>query len=218
VSRGEVEIVEPSAAERALARRVAESRATVPFLDLGVEILMDRAVALAHDRQVSSGAVALRAVALALREHPRANAAYRDAQFELYSRVNVAVVLGDDDAATVFDADAKSLEELGAEVAELAGRAERGELTSPERASATASFTDLGPLRVDRPSIVPVGSQAAAIAIGAILERPVVLDGAIVPGQTMQLTLACDHRILYGATAARFAARIKDLLEETAEL
>jgi pyruvate dehydrogenase E2 component (dihydrolipoamide acetyltransferase) len=218
MSRGEVEIVEPSAAERALARRVAESRATVPFLDLGVEIAMDRAVALAHDRQASTGAVALRAVALALREHPRANAAYRDAQFELYSRVNVAIVLGDDDVATVFDADTKSIEELNAEVAELAGRAGRRELTSPERASATATFADLGPLGVDRPSIVPAGSQAAAIAIGTILERPVVRDGAIVPGHTMQLTLACDHRILYGATAARFAARIKELLEEATDL
>jgi pyruvate dehydrogenase E2 component (dihydrolipoamide acetyltransferase) len=218
MSRGEVEIIEPSSAQRALARRVAESRATVPFLDLGVEIAMDRAVALAHDRQASTGPVALRAVALALREHPRANAAYRDAQFELYSRVNVAVVIGDDDAATVFDADTKSIEELSAEVAELAGRAERGELTSPERASATATFADLGPLGVDRPSIVPVGSQAAGIAIGTILERPVVRDGAIVTGHTMQLTLACDHRILYGATAAHFAARIKELLEETTEL
>jgi pyruvate dehydrogenase E2 component (dihydrolipoamide acetyltransferase) len=218
VSRGEIEIVEPSAAERAVSRRVAESRATVPFLDLGVEIAMDRAVALAHDRQASTGAVALRTVALALREHPRANAAYRDAQFELYSRVNVAVVLGGNDAATVFDADTKSIEELNAEVAELAGRAERGELTSPERASATATFADLGPLGVDRPSIVPAGSQASAIAIGTILERPVLRDGAIVPGQTMQLTLACDHRILYGATAARFAARIKELLEEATDL
>ena len=218
MSRGEVQIVEPSTAERALARRVAESRATVPFLELGFELAMDRAVALAEDRRVASGAVVLRAVALALREHPRANAAYRDGQFELYSRVNVSVVLGDDDSATLFDADTKSIEELSQEVQALAARAARGELTSPERASATSTFADLGPLGVDRPSIVPAGAQAAAIAIGAILERPVVRDADIVPGQTMQLTLACDHRILHGAVAAGFAARIKQLLEEGTEL
>jgi pyruvate dehydrogenase E2 component (dihydrolipoamide acetyltransferase) len=214
VSRGEVQVIEPSAAERALARRVAESRATVPFLELGVEIVMDRAIALARERRVSSEAVALRAVALALRDHPRANAAYRDGHFELYSRVNVAVAIGDDAVATIFDADTRSPEELHAEVAELAARARRAELTSPERSSATATFADLGPLGVDRPSIVPVGSQAAAIATGAILERPIVQDGAIVPGHMMQLTLSCDHRILHGPAAAGFVARIKQLLEE----
>ena len=66
--------------------------------------------------------------------------------------------------------------------------------------------------------IVPAGSQAVAIAAGAIRERPVVRAGAIVPGHMMQLTLACDHRILYGAAAAAFAARIKQLLEEPAQL
>jgi pyruvate dehydrogenase E2 component (dihydrolipoamide acetyltransferase) len=204
VSRGEVEIVEPTAAERAIGRRAAESRATVPFLELGVEIEIG---------EPSGAAAVLSAVALALRETPRANAAYRDGRFELYSRVNVAVVIGDM-APTVFDADTKSIEELDRELAELAGRAARGELTSPELSSATATFADLGPLGVDRPSIVPALSQAVAIAAGAIRQRPVVRQGDIVPGRTMQLTLICDHRILYGAAAAAFAARIRELIEE----
>jgi pyruvate dehydrogenase E2 component (dihydrolipoamide acetyltransferase) len=208
VSRGEVQIVEPTAAERAIGRRAAESRATVPFYELGVEI----------DLGGRSGtAVVLGAIAQALRESPRANAAYRDGRFELYSRVNVAVVMGNV-APTVFDADTKSIEQLAAELETLSGRAERGELTPPELSSATSTFADLGPLGVDRPSIVPVIGQAVAIAAGAIRERPVVRGGAIVPGQTMQLTLACDHRILYGAAAAGLAARIKQLLEEPAEL
>jgi pyruvate dehydrogenase E2 component (dihydrolipoamide acetyltransferase) len=208
VSRGEAEIVEPTAAERAIGRRAAESRATMPFYELGVDVEM---------AERSGTAVVLRAVALALRESPRANAAYRDGRFELYSRVNVAAVMGDV-APTVFDADAKSIEDLAAELEQLRGRAERGELTSPELSSATSTFADLGPLGIDRPSIVPVIGQAVAIAAGAIRERPVVRGGAIVPGQMMQLTLACDHRILYGAAAATFAARIKQLLEEPAEL
>jgi pyruvate dehydrogenase E2 component (dihydrolipoamide acetyltransferase) len=208
VSRGEVEIVEPTAAERAIGRRAAESRATVPFYELGVEVELG---------ELSGTAVVLRAVALALGELPRANAAYRDGRFELYSRVNVAVVMGDV-APTVFDANTKSIEELAEELASLAGRAEHGELTSPELSSATSTLADLGPFGVDRPSIVPVGSQAVAIAAGAIRVRPVVRGEAIVPGQTMQLTLACDHRILYGAAAAELAAHIKQLLEEPAEL
>ncbi len=208
MSRGEVEIVEPTAAERAIGRRAAESRATMPFYELGVEIEIGAR---------SGTAVTLRAVALALRESPRANAAYRDGRFELYSRVNVAVVMGDV-APTVFDADTKSIEELTAELEQLGGRAERGELTSPELSSATSTFAELGPLGIDRPSIVPVIGQAVAIAAGAIRERPLVRGGAIVPGQTMQLTLACDHRILYGAAAAEFGTRIRQLLEEPVEL
>jgi pyruvate dehydrogenase E2 component (dihydrolipoamide acetyltransferase) len=209
MSRGEVEIVEPTAAERTIGRRAAESRATIPHLELGVEVVMDRALALG----ASTTAIVLRACALSLRESPRANGAYRDGRFELYSRVNVAVVMGAQ-APTVFDADTKPIEELHGELTELAGRAERGELTSPERSSATATFADLGPLGVDRPSIVPVGAQAAAVAAGAIRARPVVREAAIVPGHMMQLTVICDHRILYGAAAAEFATRIKQLLED----
>jgi pyruvate dehydrogenase E2 component (dihydrolipoamide acetyltransferase) len=218
MSRGEVQIIEPSSGERAFGRRAAESRATVPHLELGVEVNMGQAAKLARDRHASTTAVLLRACALALRETPRANSSYRDGRFELYSRVNVAVVLPDQLAPTVFDADAKSIEELESELTALTERAGRGELTSPELSSATATLADLGPLGIDRPSIVPAGSQAASIAAGAIRERPVALQGAIVPGQTMQLTLACDHRILYGAAAAAFAVRIKGLLEEPASL
>jgi pyruvate dehydrogenase E2 component (dihydrolipoamide acetyltransferase) len=212
MSRGEVQIVEPNAAERTVGRRAAEARATIPQLELGVEVEMDRAASLA----ASSTAVVLRACALALRETPRANGAYRDGRFELYSRVNVAVVIGAQ-APTVFDADTKPIEELDVELASLRERVERGELTSPELSSATATLADLGPLGIDRPSIVPVGGQTA-IAVGAIRERPVVRETAIVPGQIMQLTLVCDHRILYGAAAAEFIARIKQLLEEPSSL
>jgi pyruvate dehydrogenase E2 component (dihydrolipoamide acetyltransferase) len=212
MSRGEVQIVEPTVAERTIGRRAAESRATIPHLELGVEVEMDGAMALG----VSSTAVVLRACALALRGTPRANGAYRDGHFELYSRVNVAVVAGAQ-APTVFDADTKSIEELEAELERLVVRAERGELTSPELSSATATLSDLGPLGIDRPSIVPVGGQTA-IAVGAIRQRPVVRETAIVPGQIMQLTLVCDHRILYGTAAAEFAARLKQLLEDPTSL
>jgi pyruvate dehydrogenase E2 component (dihydrolipoamide acetyltransferase) len=212
MSRGEIQIVEPTVAERTIGRRAAESRATIPQLELGVEVEMDAAVSLG----ASSTAVVLRAYALALRETPRANGAYRDGRFELYSRVNVAVVIGAQ-APTVFDADTKAIEALEAELTSLRERGERGELTSPELSSATATLTDLGPLGIDRPSIVPVGGQTA-IAVGAIRQRPVVREAAIVPGQIMQLMLVCDHRILYGVAAAEFTARIKQLLEEPSNL
>jgi pyruvate dehydrogenase E2 component (dihydrolipoamide acetyltransferase) len=211
--RGDTETIEPSLAERTIIRRVAEARATIPDLELGVEAAMDGAVALAAAEGVSSTAVLLRAVARSLRETPRANAAYRDGRFELYPRVNVSVVIADQLAPTVFDADTKSLRELDGELHALAERARRSELTAPELSGGTFTVSDLGPLGVDRPGIVLTGGQAGALAAGTIREIPVVRDGAIVPGLSMQLTLAADHRVLYGAEAAAFLSRVKGTLE-----
>jgi pyruvate dehydrogenase E2 component (dihydrolipoamide acetyltransferase) len=212
MSRGESEIVEPTQVERALARRVAESRATVPDLELGVEVEMSASVALAQARGTGITAALLRACALALREHPRANAAYRDGRFELYSSINIGVVMP---AATptLFDAADKPLTDLDAELESLSERGERGELRPPELSGATFTLADLGRLGIDRPGIVITPPHAAAIAAGAIREAAVARQGAIVPGLMMQLTLAADQRILYGAHAARFLGRIKQLLE-----
>jgi pyruvate dehydrogenase E2 component (dihydrolipoamide acetyltransferase) len=205
-------VVEPTPAERTLARRVAESRATVPDLEFGVEVEMSASVALARARGTGTTAVLLRACALALREHPRANAAYRDGRFELYPSINVGVSMP---AATptVFDAADKPLGDLDAELESLSERAERGELKPPELSGATFTFVDLGPLGIDRPGIVITPPHAAAVAAGAIREAAVARRGAIVPGLMMQLTLAADQRILHGVDAARFLGRIKQLLE-----
>jgi pyruvate dehydrogenase E2 component (dihydrolipoamide acetyltransferase) len=156
--------------------------------------------------------VFLGAIALALREHPRANAAYRDGQFELYERVNVGLVVADEDdlvVATVFDADAKPLSELTAEVEDLRRRASA--LTQPERSGATFTLVHSDHVAWQAPLVWP--GQAASLVAGAIREAPVVRDRAVVPGHVAALTLGCDHRILYGAPAARFLQRIKELLE-----
>jgi pyruvate dehydrogenase E2 component (dihydrolipoamide acetyltransferase) len=215
--KGETTIVEPSRAQRTLGRRAAESRATIPDLELGAEIEMTAALALARDHDCSQTAVLVRACGLALREVPAANGTYRDGRFELHSRINIGVVVAGDEvpaAPTVFDADRKQLGEIDAEIEALAASARAGALTSPELAGATFTVADLGPLGVDRPGIVIAGGQAAAVAAGTIREAPVVRKGAIVPGHLMALMLACDHRILYGTDAARLLARMKQLLEE----
>jgi pyruvate dehydrogenase E2 component (dihydrolipoamide acetyltransferase) len=160
--------------------------------------------------------VFLRATALALREHPRANAAYRDGQFELYERVNVGLLVADEDdlvVATVFDADTKPLSELAAVVDDLGRRA--GALTQPERSGATFTLVHSDHVAWQGPLVWP--GQAASLAAGAVREVPVVRDHVVVPGHVVTLSLGCDHRILYGASAARFLQRIKELLE-TAEL
>lgn len=139
----------------------------------------------------------VQACAAALREHPRANAAYRDGRFELYSRVNVGVVLADEERyliPTLFDADTSSEEELRDEVERLSREA--GGLASSEFAGATFTLWNAGELGLAAASIPVVPPQAAALAAG-----------------TATLTLACDHRILYGAHAVAFLQAIAHHLD-----
>ena len=209
--KGEVRIDEPDRLQRAIARRSAESRATVPDLELSAEVEIDACLELG----VEITAALVRACSLALIEVPEANGSYRDGRFELYSRVNIGVVVAAGDAytiPTVLDADRKSLAELNDEIARLTDRA--AELSPPELAGATFTLSYPGALGVASSTPVIVPPQAAALAAGAIRAVPVIRDGAIAPGHLMTITLACDHRILYGARAARFLTGIKALLEE----
>jgi pyruvate dehydrogenase E2 component (dihydrolipoamide acetyltransferase) len=159
----------------------------------------------------------VKACAIALREHPRANGAYRDGRLELYSRINVGVAVAAQDTLvvpTVFDADIKGLRQIAGEVRAVAGRVREGTVTPPELSGGTFTVSNLGMYGIDSFSAVINPPQAAILAVGAIVERPVVRNGEIVTAQLMSVTLACDHRILYGADGAEFLARIRRLLEE----
>ena len=207
--KGDTTVLAPTRTERAIARRTAEARATVPDLELGADVDIEPALGTAAAHGCAVTAVLVRAAALALRAHPRANAAYRDGRYELYSRVNVAVTVATPDGyanPTVLDADTKPLPALNTELTMLAQRARAGELTPPELAGATFTFTDLGEWGVTRPGTLVSAPQAAALAAGAVRAAPAVRNGEIVAGQALSLTLACDSRILFGVHAARFLA------------
>jgi pyruvate dehydrogenase E2 component (dihydrolipoamide acetyltransferase) len=191
--KGDTTIVEPTAAERTVARRAAESRATVPHLELSVPAGKPAAV---------STACLLRACAQALAQHPRVNAAYRDGHFELYSRVNIGLVLAQDQSyliPTVFDADRKPVEELEEEVARLREQAGAGELSAPAFSGATFTVWNASEHGLSQASIPVVPPQAGALAAG-----------------TASLTLTCDHRILYGAQAAAFLTAVRRKHEQAA--
>jgi pyruvate dehydrogenase E2 component (dihydrolipoamide acetyltransferase) len=210
-AKGETRVEEPTAAERAIARRAAEARATVPDLELRADVDMAPALELRDSHGHSIPAILMRACALALKAVPRANGAYRDGRFELYSRVNIGIVVADGRSyliPTVFDADRKSLTELTDEIERVTQGARAGELEPPAYAGATFTLSYVGALDVPASTIVVSSPQAAALAAGAIREAPVVRDGAIHPGHLMTITLACDHRILYGAQAARVITEI----------
>jgi pyruvate dehydrogenase E2 component (dihydrolipoamide acetyltransferase) len=214
--KGEIRIEEPDRAQRAIARRTAETRATVPDLELYSDVDVGAALAAARDRGCSFGAVLVRACALALRDNPRANAAYRDGHYELYSRVNVGVAIHSDGVyvtPTVIDADTKSPEQLSEEIARLSARARAGELTPPELAGATFTATDHSAHGVGRWGALVTPGQAAALVGGAVRPASVVRDGTLTPGELVGVTLACDHRILFGSHAAAFLDDVTGRLE-----
>ena len=163
----------------------------------------------------------VKACGLALREHPRANAAYRDGAFELYERVNVGIAVAAEDSLivpTVFDADRKSLLEIAREARVLADRVRQRVITPAELSGATFTVSNLGMYGVASFAAIINPPQAAILAVGELREQPVVRDGQVVPGSRMSLVLTCDHRILYGAPAAEFLARVRQLLEQPINL
>jgi pyruvate dehydrogenase E2 component (dihydrolipoamide acetyltransferase) len=225
-AKGQVTVEELSKLQQVVARRMAESKATAPHFYLEAEIDMSRAVeararlkAAAKEGEVvpSFNDMVVKACALALVELPRANGSYKDGRIELYSRVNVGVAVAARDALvvpTVFDADRKGLRQIAAESRALAERVRSGEITPPELSGGTFTVSNLGMFGIDNFSAVINTPQAGILSVGAIAERPAVRDGQVVPAQLMNVTLACDHRILYGADGARFLARVRALLEE----
>jgi pyruvate dehydrogenase E2 component (dihydrolipoyllysine-residue acetyltransferase) len=225
-AKGQVAYEEPSKLQSTVARRMAESKATAPHFYLEAEVDMTRAVEArgrvkelaAPDLNVPSfNDMVVKACGLALREHPRANGAYRDGRFELYSRVNIGVAVAARDALvvpTVFDADRKGLWQIGEESRALAEKVRDGSITPPELSGATFTVSNLGMFGIDSFAAVINPPQAAILAVGQIKERPVARDGEIATAHLMRVNLACDHRILYGAPGAEFLARIVGLLEE----
>lgn len=224
-NKGTVTIQQPSRTQSQIAQRMAESKATIPDFTLRAEVDMDRAVEmrsqLDSDPVPTYNDMVVKACAIALRQHPRANGAYRDGAFELYERINVGVAVATEDSLivpTVVDADRKSLLEISREVRRLAGRVRSGEVTPAELSGGTFTVSNLGMYGVSSFHAIINPPQAAILAVGEVRETPVVRDGQIVAGRRMTIALTCDHRILYGAPAAEFLARVRQLLEQPVNL
>jgi pyruvate dehydrogenase E2 component (dihydrolipoamide acetyltransferase) len=229
-NKGAVTIEQPSRTQVQIAQRMAESKATIPDFTLHAEVDMDQAVMMrAQLREAGRGGdvvpsyndMVVKACALALREHPRANASYRDGAFELYERVNVGIAVAADDSLVVpvvFDADRKSLGQIARETRTLATRVREHRITPAELSGGTFTVSNLGMYGVKSFGAIINPPQAAILAVGELREQPVVRGGQVVPGSRMSVVLTCDHRILYGAPAAEFLARVRQLLEQPINL
>jgi pyruvate dehydrogenase E2 component (dihydrolipoamide acetyltransferase) len=229
-AKGSVQTQDLTKLQQTIARRMAESKATAPHFYLTIEVDMGKAVearagfkaaAAEGDVVPSFNDMIVKACAIALREFPKANGAYRDGRFERYSRVNVGVAVAAPEALvvpTIFDADKKGLRQIAADTRAVAAKVRDGSVTPPELSGVSFTVSNLGMFEIDEFDAVINMGQAAILAVGAIRELPAVRGGEIVPAQLMKATLSCDHRILYGAEGAEFLARVKQLLEEPVSL
>ncbi len=226
-AKGAAETVEPTRRQSVIARRMAEAKATIPHFQIQTDVMMDAAVEFrAQIKNIGASApsfndLIVKAVGLALREHPRANGSYRDGRFELHSRINIGIAVAAQHALvvpTIFDADQKSLGAIAADSRRLAERVRDGEVTPSELSGATFTVSNLGMYGMTAISPIVNPPQAAILGVGTIREALARVDGDIVDRKLMTLTLSCDHRILYGADAAEFLSTIRKLLEQPLRL
>jgi pyruvate dehydrogenase E2 component (dihydrolipoamide acetyltransferase) len=228
-TKGRATVHELTRLQRTVARRMAQSRATVPDIELRSEVDAGELVALRERLREVAGTIPslndfiVKAAALALRDFPRVNGAYRDGGVETYARVNVGVAVAAEAALmvpTIFDADTRTVAEIGEIARALAARVRDGSITPAELSGATFTVSNLGMHGIDSFSAVINPPQAAILTVGSMRRRPMVDEqsGAVVARPTIQLTLACDHRIVYGVDGARFLTRVRDLVERPLSL
>ena len=210
--------------QQTVARRMSESKATIPHFQVQAEADVGRALAMRAeldeqgvlDPVPSINDIVVKASALALRDYPLVNGAFSDEHFVLHGRVHIGIAVAAQDALVVpviADADSRPLGDIAREARRLAGAVRNGSLTPPELAGGTFTVSNLGMFGVS--AIYPVinPGQAAILGVGATRSQLALSDGAVVERTMMTLTLSCDHRILYGAEASSFLRRIIDLLE-----
>lgn len=226
--RGAVERVPLSATQATIARRMVEAKSSAPeftvTITADVEELLELRAGLAQaepERRLSPGDFVIRACALALREHPSVNAGYADGALELFSRVNIGLAVAAPDSLlvpTLYDADRKSLGQIGEETRTLAQRARAGQLGPADMSNATFTVSNLGMFGVSHFTAVLNPPQAAILAVGAAEQVVVARGGEFVARHRMTLTLTADHRVIYGAAAAAFLASVRERLEQPLKL
>jgi len=211
-----------SGMRRTIARRLSESKASIPHFYLSADCRVERLLALREEfnanrpRRVSINDFIVRAVALALHEVPEANVAWTDTAMRQFAQADIAVAVATDDGLItpiVRGAEGKSVSQISAEIAGLAERARAGKLQPGEYRGGSFSVSNLGMYGVDEFTAIVNPPQAAILAVGAVRQQPVVENGAPACGSILRCTLSVDHRAIDGALAARWLAAFRKAVE-----
>jgi len=213
-----------SSMRKVIATRLVQSKAPVPHFYLTIEVNMQRAKELREsanlldpELKLSYNDIILKACAAALRQNPEVNASFQGESIRYHHRVNLGMAVATDGGGLITpvlrNADTKSLAEISRESKELAGRARTRKLLPEEYAGSTFSISNLGMMGIDEFSAVINPPEGAILAVGAVAEKPVVVDGRVEAGLRCRLTLSCDHRVVDGATGATFLQSLKQIIE-----
>ena len=224
VPSGEIftEEIKNSQMRKIIAKRLAESLFTAPHYNLVIEVTMDDAmksraiINSVPDTKVSFNDMVIKASALALKKHPKINSQWSADAITINYHVNIGVAVAVEDGLVVpvlpFT-DGMSLSQIGTSVRDLAGRAKNKKLLPSEMEGSTFTISNLGMFGITEFNSIINQPNSAILSVGAIVEKPVVKNGQIVVGNTMMLSLACDHRTIDGATGAQFLQTLKQYIE-----
>jgi pyruvate dehydrogenase E2 component (dihydrolipoamide acetyltransferase) len=208
---------------KTIARRLSESKFTAPHFYLSVEIDMERAMVVREqlnqnsDVRISYNDLVIRSVASALKKHAVINASWLGDRIRYNHDVHIGVAVAVEDGLLVpviKNADRKTLSQINGEVKMLAGKAKDKKLQPDEMQGNTFTISNLGMFGIEEFTAIINPPDACILAVGGIIQKPVVKNGQIVVGNTMKVTLSCDHRVVDGASGAQFLQTLKSILEE----
>jgi pyruvate dehydrogenase E2 component (dihydrolipoamide acetyltransferase) len=207
---------------KTIAKRLSASKFSAPHYYLGVEFDMDNAISFREqyngipDTKISFNDIVVKASGLALKQHPQVNAKWEDHQITQHHHVHVGVAVAVEDGLVVpvvKFTDELNLPQIGATVKDYAIRAREKKLTPAEMEGSTFTISNLGMFGIQEFTSIINQPNGAILSVGAIVQKPVVKNGNIVVGNTMKLTLACDHRVVDGATGAQFLQTLRGFVE-----
>jgi pyruvate dehydrogenase E2 component (dihydrolipoamide acetyltransferase) len=216
------EEVKNSQMRKTIAKRLAESKFTAPHYYLTIEVTMDDAMTSRQvinslpDTKVSFNDMVIKACAMALKKHPKVNTQWKDDVTVINHHVNIGVAVAVEDGLVVpvlNFTDQMSLSQIGSAVKDLAGRARNKKLQPAEMDGSTFTVSNLGMFGISEFTSIINQPNSAILSVGAIIEKPIVKNSQIVVGNTMTITLACDHRTVDGATGAQFLQTLRQFLE-----
>uniref|UniRef100_UPI00404B1C6B pyruvate dehydrogenase complex dihydrolipoamide acetyltransferase n=1 Tax=Flavobacterium sp. TaxID=239 RepID=UPI00404B1C6B len=216
------EEIKNSQMRKTIAKRLSESKFTAPHYYLTIEVVMDSAMESRQvinsipDTKVSFNDMVIKACAMALKKHPKVNSQWRDDATVINHHVNIGVAVAVEDGLVVpvlNFTDQMSLSQIGSSVKDLAGRARNKKLQPAEMDGSTFTVSNLGMFGIAEFTSIINQPNSAILSVGAIIEKPIVKNGQIVVGNTMTVTLACDHRTVDGATGAQFLQTLRQYLE-----
>ncbi|MDY0088843.1 MAG: pyruvate dehydrogenase complex dihydrolipoamide acetyltransferase [Flavobacteriaceae bacterium] len=216
------EEVKNSQMRKVIAKRLSESKYTAPHYYLNIEVNMDNAIVSratinsVPDTKVSFNDMVIKAVAMALRKHPKVNSQWKDDATIIHNHVHIGVAVAVEEGLVVpvvKFADSLTLSQIGASVKDLATRSRNKKIQPNEMEGSTFTISNLGMFGIESFTSIINQPNSAILSVGAIVEKPVVKNGQIVVGNTMMLTLACDHRTVDGATGAEFLQTLRQYIE-----